>query len=212
MDTEGLSKGEQTRREIIAAAHTLFVKQGYHGTSMREIAKTAGLALGGIYNHFATKEDIFRAVFVEYHPINYIFPALAQAHGESTEALLRDIARHIIAGLKEDPDFINLLSIDIVEFQGSNASSVLRTRLPALEGVYRQIVSASSNDLRPIPPLIFLRSFFGLFISYFMTGYILNLAPELPDEINQNAFDYFIEIFLHGVLSDTGTHRGGKNL
>ena len=50
------SRGERTRAEIIQAAHDLFIQQGYHGTSMRQIAGQAGIALGGLYNHFESKE------------------------------------------------------------------------------------------------------------------------------------------------------------
>jgi AcrR family transcriptional regulator len=42
------TKGERTRRQVIQAAQRLFVERGYHGTSMRQIAQEAGLALGGI--------------------------------------------------------------------------------------------------------------------------------------------------------------------
>ena len=68
MSSENLSKGERTRQDILSAAHTLFLEQGYHGTSMRQIAYRAGIALGGIYNHFAGKEGIFTAVFEANHP------------------------------------------------------------------------------------------------------------------------------------------------
>jgi AcrR family transcriptional regulator len=212
MDAEILSKGEQTRHQIIETAHGLFLKQGYHGTSMREIAKNGGIALGGIYNHFATKEEIFRAVFLYYHPINHVFPALLQARGNSTEERLRDIARHVIEGLKENPDFINLLFIDIVEFQGRNSSGIIEEKMPFLEEIYSNIAHSSKNDLRSIPPLIFMRSFFGLFFSYYMTGYILNINPNIPPEINENAFNYFVEIYLHGVLADKIPDGGGEPL
>ncbi|MBI3241616.1 MAG: TetR family transcriptional regulator, partial [Chloroflexi bacterium] len=39
-----LSKGEQTYAAIIEAAYALFLKKGYHGTSMRQIAERADLA------------------------------------------------------------------------------------------------------------------------------------------------------------------------
>ena len=55
------TKGERTRAVLLDAAKRLFVSNGYHGTSMRQIADEAGLALGGIYNHFGNKEDIFVA-------------------------------------------------------------------------------------------------------------------------------------------------------
>ena len=76
-------RGEQTRQEIIRAALPLFSQQGYHGTSMRQIAAAAGIALGGIYNHFESKEAIFRAVSFAYHPIHTILPALEANHGEN---------------------------------------------------------------------------------------------------------------------------------
>ena len=36
---------ETTQQKIIRAAHDLFVQQGYHGTSMRQIAAQADIAL-----------------------------------------------------------------------------------------------------------------------------------------------------------------------
>ena len=65
---EEITRGERTRCEILAAAYQLFSQKGYHGTSMREIARQSGLALGGIYNHFSSKEDIFIQVQLEHHP------------------------------------------------------------------------------------------------------------------------------------------------
>jgi hypothetical protein len=45
--SEPVTKGERTRAVLLNAAKRLFVSKGYHGTSMREIADEAGLALGG---------------------------------------------------------------------------------------------------------------------------------------------------------------------
>jgi AcrR family transcriptional regulator len=203
METETISKGEQTSLQIIQAAHALFLKQGYHGTSMREIASAAEIALGGIYNHFATKEDIFQAVFIAYHPVNHIYPAVMQARGNTTEELLRDIARHLVEGLKNQPEFINLLFIDIVEFQGRNSSRIIRDKIPFFEMAYNRLGEQAGPHLRPeIPSLIFLRSFFGLFFSFYMTGIILNMTPDIPPALNENAFDHFVDIYLHGVISD----------
>ena len=42
------TKGEVTRLAVEDAAMGLFLEQGYHATSMRQIAERAGLALGGI--------------------------------------------------------------------------------------------------------------------------------------------------------------------
>ena len=58
-------RGETTRQEIINAAHDLFTQQGFHGTSMRQIAKQAGMALGSLYNHFLSADGESRcSIFV----------------------------------------------------------------------------------------------------------------------------------------------------
>ena len=41
LTTSELTKGERTRQEILQAAFKLFTAQGYHGTSMRQIASQA---------------------------------------------------------------------------------------------------------------------------------------------------------------------------
>jgi TetR/AcrR family transcriptional repressor of nem operon len=51
-------KGEVTRRLILERAAPVFNKRGYAGTSMSEIVEATGLEKGGIYNHFASKDEL----------------------------------------------------------------------------------------------------------------------------------------------------------
>ena len=48
----------QTRREIVEAALSLFVDNGFDETTMSEIAESAGVSRRTIYRYFATKDDI----------------------------------------------------------------------------------------------------------------------------------------------------------
>jgi AcrR family transcriptional regulator len=57
------------------------MEQGYHATSMRQIADRAGLALGGIYNHFKSKDEIFEAIIVDKHPYKKILPIILERRG-----------------------------------------------------------------------------------------------------------------------------------
>lgn len=54
-----------TRRKLIDAARVLFARHGYSDTSIRLIARHAGVAMGLLYSHFDTKEALLRAVFEE---------------------------------------------------------------------------------------------------------------------------------------------------
>jgi AcrR family transcriptional regulator len=50
------------REEILEAAKTCFAREGFHATSMRDIYRECGLSAGAVYNHFASKDEIIRAL------------------------------------------------------------------------------------------------------------------------------------------------------
>ena len=56
-------KREQTRDELAAAADELFTGNGFHATSLDQIAARAGYTKGAVYSNFASKEDLFFAVY-----------------------------------------------------------------------------------------------------------------------------------------------------
>jgi AcrR family transcriptional regulator len=60
-----MSKGNQTRQNIIAEALRLFCVKGYYNTSINDILVATGLTKGGLYGHFASKEDLWYAVYDE---------------------------------------------------------------------------------------------------------------------------------------------------
>jgi len=56
------SKGERTIGRILDAAEGLFAERGYEGTSLREIARRAGIQQPGLYNYFENKQALYTAV------------------------------------------------------------------------------------------------------------------------------------------------------
>jgi AcrR family transcriptional regulator len=190
------TKGKRTRERVIQAAHRLFIEQGYHGTSMRQIAEQAGLALGGIYNHFASKEDILAAVMVERNPYRDIVPALEAAQGETTEELVRDAAARMLAALENRPDDLQLMFIEIVEFKGQHFPQLFESLFPQMIGFAQKLVQVN-GDLRPIPPPTLIRAFVGFFFAYFMTEWLMG---DQLSESQQGAFEDFVDIYLHGIL------------
>src|SRR4051794_10992260 len=54
---------EQTRDDLIAAADAAFIGGGFHATSLDQIAAAAGYTKGAVYSNFASKEDLFFAVY-----------------------------------------------------------------------------------------------------------------------------------------------------
>ena len=194
---EELSKGERTREQIMQAAIGLFSEQGYHGTSMRQIAEHAGISLGGIYNHFGGKEEIFQAVSLRYHPIHTILPGLEQSDGETVEEVVRQSADQMYSTLTQRQDFLNLMFIEVVEFENRHIPYLVGQFAPQILGLVSGFAQRQSG-LRDIPVPIILRAFLGFFYSYIMIEVML--GESLMPELRQDALEHSIDIFLHGIV------------
>ncbi len=197
MSETSLSKGERTRQAVLEAAYELFLEQGYAATSMRQIAERAGLALGGIYNHFPGKEAIFSEIILDRHPYKQILPILAKTPVEDVEGFVRAAARTLVNELGKRPDFIKLMFIEIVEFNGKNMPRMIGEVLPQVLPLIDKF-NKNKRVLRKMSPFVFFRAFLGLFFSYYMTELLLANAPAAL--MQGNALEDFVEIFLHGVM------------
>ena len=67
---------EEIRNSLLESAGKLFLRKGFLKTSMREIARDAGVGLANIYNYFSSKDEIFRTVTLA-------FEQMAHSHHDS---------------------------------------------------------------------------------------------------------------------------------
>lgn len=196
MAASKLTKGQQTREQLLAAALQQFAAQGYHGTSMRQIAEAAGLAVGGIYNHFASKEEILKAVILTYHPLTLVAPLLAELEGESLEALLRTAAHRLYMAAKAHPALLSVLFIELFECQGAHLPELAETLLPNLMAFAQRL-----QDLQPAfakqPPLLVLRTFIGALVGFLITE--LFLTKVLPPTTQLGTIDDAVDLLLQGL-------------
>ncbi len=192
------TKGEATRTAIEDAAVELFMEHGYHATSMRQIAERAGLALGGIYNHFASKEELFEGIIVDKHPYKKILPLILEAHGETAEDFLENAMRIVITELDREPYYLKLMMIEFVEFDGGHGAAMLKELAPKVLPVFEQVIKARKN-LRVTNPAVLMRSFFGMVLSYFITQMVISnsvISALMP----KNSMEIYVDLFLHGII------------
>jgi len=86
-----------TRAKLIRAARELFARDGYAETHTDTILEYTGLSRGALYHHFANKQELFEAVFVEItdEVIDY-----AVKHGQRTGSSLESLISACIAWLR----------------------------------------------------------------------------------------------------------------
>ncbi len=187
------------RKKIIETAYQLFMEYGYHATSMRQIADRAGITLGGIYNHFSSKEDLWVLVFIEKHPLQKILPLLQHVEGSTTAEIIHNAASRMISELAKCPEVVNLMLIEIVEFKSAHMNKMFEAFAPGFLQL-GQLFAQKSDQLRDIPIPSMARAFAGLFFSYYMTTWII--PPEFSPIFGERQLDDFINIYLHGILSE----------
>ncbi|MEU7140912.1 TetR/AcrR family transcriptional regulator [Nocardia sp. NPDC046473] len=56
-------KRRQTRERLLSAALDAFAERGFHASSVEDICERAGMTRGGFYGNFASKEELFLALY-----------------------------------------------------------------------------------------------------------------------------------------------------
>jgi AcrR family transcriptional regulator len=88
---------EKRRRQIIDAAVELFIENGFHKTTTRQIASAAGFSIGSLYEYVKSKEDILYLVCDAIHQemIHSVTEALSQAT-EAKNALAASVREYFL--------------------------------------------------------------------------------------------------------------------
>lgn len=117
-------KTRETRELLLRAAETIFVRDGYKGAELGEIAALAGRTKGAIYAHFQSKEDIFLALVEENmmrHREQVAGLLKASASVQANLAVMRDFYLKLA-----DDDSYALLMLEFKLFCRRNPKSKMR--------------------------------------------------------------------------------------
>ena len=196
---DSTTKGERTRQALLDAAYQQFVQRGFHAASMRAIADGAGITPGGIYNHFAGKDELFAAVVIAHHPLTRIFPRLIAAEGDSAEERLRNAAHTIVTELEADVGLLNLFLIEMIECQGTHLALLSEAFMPKALAFVTEL-HASVETPPGITPFGLLQTFVGTVLATIFTRRFLASAGVPTTALV--GIDEFMDIYLHGILRE----------
>jgi TetR/AcrR family transcriptional regulator len=159
------------RQQIMQAATGLFARQGFNGTTTREIARRARVNEAIIFRHFPRKEDLYWAILEnECHP----------AHGDaglngrletdkSDREVFRAIAEDILRCNTQDPSLSRLLLFSALE-NHQLSHRFFRTYVAGYYDVLAQHIRKRirAGVFRRIDPLLAARGFLGMVSYHFM--------------------------------------------
>lgn len=87
---------DERAAQILEAARTCFLESGYFATKMDAIARESGLSKGGIYFHFDSKREIFRALVQEEYDTTMSFIDGVLENDDSITVQLIELAEHFL--------------------------------------------------------------------------------------------------------------------
>jgi TetR/AcrR family transcriptional regulator of autoinduction and epiphytic fitness len=125
-------RGNLKRAAILEAATQAFRDEGYESTSMDRIAELARVSKRTVYNHFGSKEALFRAVVDELVSHAKSLKCIEWDAERSLEDQLRDFVRAKVA-VAEDPAWSGLLRV-VVGVVIHDPELITETTLRAADG------------------------------------------------------------------------------
>jgi AcrR family transcriptional regulator len=199
---DNVARAPRTESAILEAAEFLFLRQGFHGTSMRQVARYAGLSPASIYNHFPSKEDLFIRLLRERLPHRDLALAVGGAEGDTATGLLLDGIRRMRDALEGRFDRLRLVFIELLEFEGRHLPSILPEILaPAQSFIAR--LRASDPRVEAWPPQLILKLVGGGFFALAASQSFLKGAEDFAGEPAD--FDGLASILAAGLLH--GSHQ-----
>jgi TetR/AcrR family transcriptional regulator len=101
------------RQQLLAHAIELFSQRGFSGTRTKDIAAACGVSEGILFRHFATKEDLYRAI-LESHADEagsreWMLQMKRHAAERNDAKLIESLVSHVIHSFREDAAFHRLM-------------------------------------------------------------------------------------------------------
>lgn len=205
---------ERNQRKIEAAARGLFTRQGYHGTSVREIADAAGVSIGNIYNYYRTKEELFSRVVASYEERMEKLrrKALGSLGAAFDPSQLRQLAKGIREIVYDNPDYWRLMYIDVIEFGSQHFAHTFRSLARSMKQRLGSRLQAATRHGRwnpqVDPALAFTAIYLQLF-TYFLVEKLFGGKQHLgvPDH---RAIDQLITMATEGLWQRSPDRRGDR--
>jgi AcrR family transcriptional regulator len=197
----------KNRLKIERAALKLFTRQGFHGTTVREIARNAGISMGKLYLYCPTKEAIFTDLVqhmeqkLEAIRQKDILPLMQSPDPESLKKLGMAVGRIV----SENLDYWRLMYVDVVEFRHKHFIHSYREIAGGLRTYSRALFQRA-----PIPfpsvvdPGFAYVNLYLQFVTYFLVEELFGAKRHLGVS-DKEAVDQFVRLYTH-----RGKHRASK--
>jgi AcrR family transcriptional regulator len=187
--------GQSKRQQILDGAICTFLKHGYEGTGMNQVAEAAGVTKQTIYSHFGDKEGLFTAIVEELTEFHGKEPPCEIKKDATPEEVLRMLGQRFIRRQK-DPRYLALLRVMIGESERFPelarlfSRNVIARGMEAFKSYFKQHPECGIDD-----PDATARVFVGSLVNLIIQQELLYYKEIAPFEM-EHLIDYLIKLIL----------------
>jgi AcrR family transcriptional regulator len=205
----------ERRDQILAVARQLFARQGFRGTTTRQIADQAQVNEAILFRHFRSKEALYWAVLDELSRqrnsrgnLQALITERAQSgKPEADEEFFAAIAEGLLERSRRDPTFIRLFLFSALE-RHSLSQRFFRTYTTVYWDLLAKYIRGRmrAGEFRATNPLLAARSFIGMVGHYNIMHSLLG-PGKYPDYSDRMVGKTLARIWLGGMQNKNGAGR-----
>lgn len=178
-------------KKIIEAAKSAFLEKGYLGTTMRDIAKTAGVNVAMLNYYFRSKDRLFDRIFLEQ--FNLMVSTIVTNALTATGLMekIRSIIDNVVDNLTQHPYLPVFVITEINRDPERFFATVNFNNVPDNLGVFLRQVEAEikKGAIRPVDPHQLLINIIALSIFPFLAKPIIYNVLEVEEEKYEQLLD-----------------------
>ena len=196
--------GEERRAQIIDAALNLFAEKGFNGARTKEIAQRAGISETLIFQHFKTKEELYRVTLGELFSHHPVTTDIEENVAERDDfGVLSTIASHVISHNREDPRILRLALFSALEGlhfgESARHAEKARPTLPEIVSSYIQ-QRIDEGAFKKVNARIAGQLFIETIFMYVADQEASVTGPPLPYS-DEEVIETLVRIFVEGLTT-----------
>ena len=196
------SRNSDLSSNIVQAAAQLFARQGYHGTSTREIARVAEISENTLFRHFERKEDIFWAVLRSRLTDLKLRRELKEdiEAGAEPSTVLPQMMAQLVDTVILKPELMRLIAVGLIELDWKTQAVCCEHLSPILSTVNRYIeANVENGKVRKLEPSMVTAALITTVLVHAgLSKLMAGAAPPFSDsrEAIQGYTKFWLEILL----------------
>ncbi|MDH3500145.1 MAG: TetR/AcrR family transcriptional regulator [Acidimicrobiia bacterium] len=197
--TELPTRSEVTAARIISVARRLFVASNYADVTTDMIARAAEVTKGGLYHHFASKEQLYVSMMLaDLTSKRRLFEQAVAMPGSCRERLAR-LTRDFLELPVEDRELTRLVRRDINAFSGDERDRLVRAYQQALPEQVEAIITdgIDRGELAPGDARILSWSFIAL------VEVVIGRHADHVFRSTEARLDHVLNLFLAGAAAQS---------